>query len=161
MSDSPTTAIFLNESLTEESSIPVQASSTEDMTMKPNDERKVLSNETVIENNRTEDSQLESSSVSSVSGTTNVTFLNNSSAKESMTPPEEESSLDDIALNRNISFTTKTALKTNRTVGSLSKSSTASFSLESNNVTLVNDSITNESITTEQESSTDDKALSR
>ena len=159
VSDSPTTAILLNESLTNESSIPVRASSTENTTMNLNDENKVLSNETAIEINRTDDSQLESSSVSSELGTTNMSFLNDSSAKPSMTK-EEESSVDDIALNRNISLTTNAALKTNRTVHSLSDSSTASFSLDSNNVTFLNDSIANESTTPEQESSTDDKALS-
>ena len=160
VSDSPTTAILLNESLTNESSIPVRASSTENTTMNLNDEHKVLSNETAIEINRTDDSQLESSSVSSELGTTNMSFLNDSSAKPSMTK-EEESSVDDIALNRNISLTTNAALKTNRTVHSLSDSSTASFSLDSNNVTFINDSIANESTTPEQESSTDNKALSR
>ena len=160
MSDSPTIAIFLNESETNDSSIPLRASSSEDMTTNLKDERKVLSNETATEINRTEDSQLESSSVSSVLKTTNVTFLNDSNVKESMTK-EEVSSLDDIALNRNISLTTNAALKTNRTVHSLSDSSTVSFSLESNNVTFLNDSIANESTTPEQESSTDDKALIR
>ena len=78
MSDSPTTAILLNESLTNESSIPVRASSTENTTMNLNDDHKVLSSETAIEINRTNDSQLEASSVSSELGNTNVNLLNDS-----------------------------------------------------------------------------------
>ena len=160
-SDFPTIATFLNESLTKDSSISARASSIEDVTTNLNEEHKTSSNGTATGIKATEDSQLESSSVSSVLGTTNVTFLNDSSAKESIAPPEKESSLNDISLNRNISLTTNTALETNRTVDPLSDSATTSFSLESKNVTFVNYSIAKESITPEQESSTDDKALNR